>query len=140
MAQWKQPNRRPATCSRCRDQHQPSADVPDWCPPCPDDSESQLPPQQDVCGHQCSLETRNFLYAHSDPNMFWQCQQTNSGWMGIERLCACPTLFDYGLQRCVHQHSWTRQCDQQPLNATPNICVSCPDCGPGDGGNPTSNI
>ena len=115
-------NQRPASCPTCRNPQFPSAGVPDWCPPCTNDP---LPAQPSQCGINClDPAQRNFLFPSINPNNFWSCVGSTQ----FEQVCACPTLFDFSLQRCVHAFEWTRQCNQQPNVPTLNICPACPGC------------
>jgi hypothetical protein len=71
-----------------------------------------------------------------DEATFYKCH-SRGVWAPVKMDCACATLFDYNVQRCVHPHEWNRQCTRHPATPRPKDCPVCPGCG--EGNPPTQN-
>lgn len=101
------------------------------CPPtnCPEVGD--IPALNRNCGMpDCRLFINQaWLWPSIDPNFFYQCRPIVGGFEALRRPCGCMTLFDYKLQRCVHPHEFTSQCNASPVNPIPAPCpVECLDC------------
>lgn len=91
------------------------------------------PPLNPNCGNvDCSLRNHQpFLWPALDASIYYQCVPTNSigGWAAMPRNCACMSVFDFDLQRCVHPHEFRAVCNGAPAIPIPKQCpVWCPTC------------
>lgn len=105
----------------------------DDCPP----SNCVQPPADRTCPEpNCNqVVNRQFVFASPDPRQYYQCQPIINdngtyGWTVLTRDCGCMTLFSYALQRCVHPHEWTSDCNATPNPPpAPRECArECPTC------------
>lgn len=101
----------------------------DQCPPitCP---RSDPPPLDRNCLEpNCNNALAEWLLypIAEDPTAFYKCNAIGV-WSPTRIPCACGTLFDYSLQRCVHVHEFTPQCTRHIANPQPRACPECPTC------------
>ncbi|XP_053699235.1 protein starmaker-like [Sabethes cyaneus] len=80
------------------------------------------------CDPQCvTFEEINTLWAHEDPELYWQCDPLEEDlWIPVIRICAPETLFSFRQQTCVHPDDWEENCvtsdggDEDPDDKDPD--------------------
>jgi hypothetical protein len=103
--------------------------------PCPDCGPPTFP--NTPCGvPDCSLKGNRHsdlaLFAHPDPNFYWQCAPLNAThWAALARPCACGTVFNPNTNppRCTfwYEDNWPQMC-QWTRPPTVKACDPwCPD-------------
>ncbi|XP_058821282.1 uncharacterized protein LOC131683377 [Topomyia yanbarensis] len=80
----------------------------------PDDPESDETISE-PCVPRCeTFEEINTLWAHEDPERYWQCDPIDEGvWIPVLRVCAPTTLYSFRQQTCVDPSDWEEICVSQ---------------------------